>query len=176
MEIVKSRNLTEPVLVGRERELEELQHCLELAIEGKGTTVFVSGEAGTGKTRLVNEFLDSVKQKKEIITLEGWCLSNAGVPYFPFIEAFNAYFSTLSDESGSARPQQRSAQAGSEEWELVEDEVVKLDSWLKRQEITESSEMLRYLSPQALKDQTFAAVTKALLRISENKPTNPVYR
>ena len=171
MDIAKSRNLTEPVLVGRERELEELQHCLELAIERKGTTVFVSGEAGTGKTRLVNEFLDSVKQKKESITLEGWCLSNAGVPYFPFIEAFNAYFSTLSDESGSASPQQRSAQAGSEEWELVEDEGVKLDSWLKGQEITESSEMLRYLSPQALKDQTFAAVTKALLRISENKPT-----
>jgi KaiC/GvpD/RAD55 family RecA-like ATPase/tetratricopeptide (TPR) repeat protein len=166
---VKSRNLAEPVLIGRERELEELQHYLKLAIEGKGTTVFVSGEAGTGKTRLVNEFLDSAKQKKGIITLEGWCLSNAGIPYFPFIEAFNAYFSTFSDESSSASPQ-RSTQAGSERGGLSRDEELELDSWLRGQEKTESSGMLRYFNPQALKDQTFAAVTKALLRISENKP------
>ena len=38
--------LSEPVLVGRERELEELSGFLDSAIEGKGTTVFVSREAG----------------------------------------------------------------------------------------------------------------------------------
>jgi predicted ATPase len=51
--------LAEPVLVGRESELDELQHHLDFAVRGKGTTVFVSGEAGTGKTRLIKEFLNS---------------------------------------------------------------------------------------------------------------------
>ena len=55
--MLKSGVLAEPVLVGRERELEQLQHYLDLATQGKGATVFVSGEAGSGKTRLVNEFL-----------------------------------------------------------------------------------------------------------------------
>jgi predicted ATPase len=148
---LKSGILAEPILVGRERELEELQRYLELAIEGKGTTVFVSGEAGTGKTRLVNEFLSSARQKKEITTLAGWCLCNAGVPYFPFIEAFSAYYSTLSEKN--------------------DNEELALNSWLKGTVKAESLEMPGYLSPQALKDQTFAAVTKALLGISADRPT-----
>jgi DNA-binding NtrC family response regulator len=40
--------LAEPILVGRERELEELQRYLDSAVEGKGSTVFISGEAGSG--------------------------------------------------------------------------------------------------------------------------------
>ena len=48
--------LTEPILVGRERELEELNSFLNSAVEGRGKTVFISGEAGAGKTKLVTEF------------------------------------------------------------------------------------------------------------------------
>lgn len=60
---MKAGILAEPVLVGREQELRELERYLNSAIEGKGTTVFVSGEAGSGKTRLVSEFLRTVKEK-----------------------------------------------------------------------------------------------------------------
>jgi hypothetical protein len=38
--------LAEPILVGRERELEELIGFLDSAIEGKGTTVSVDGFKG----------------------------------------------------------------------------------------------------------------------------------
>ena len=89
---LQSKFLAESVLVGRERELEELQLFLNSAIDGKGATVFVSGEAGAGKTRLITEFLNQAK-KQQVTILTGWCLSNAAVPYFPFFEAFNAYFS-----------------------------------------------------------------------------------
>jgi hypothetical protein len=37
---LKTGVLAEPVLVGRERELEELQHYLESAIDGRGTLIF----------------------------------------------------------------------------------------------------------------------------------------
>ena len=168
---MKSGLLAEPVLVGRERELEELQRYLELSVEGKGTTVFVSGEAGTGKTRLVNEFLSLARQKNRITVLTGWCLSNADVPYFPFIEAFSAYYSTLNEKNHSARPQQSSAQAGSEDWRQVSNEEMELNSWLKEPTKSGSTSLPGYLSPQALKDHTFAAVTKALLDISADKPT-----
>ncbi len=168
---LKTGVLAEPVLVGRERELEELQRCLDSAVEGKGTTVFVSGEAGTGKTRLVNELLCSVRQKNEIALLTGWCLSNADVPYFPFIEAFSAYYSTLSEKNNSASPQQSSVQAGSEDWGRVGNEELELNSWLKGPAKAGPIGMSGYVSPQALKDQTFAAVTKALLGISADRPT-----
>jgi tetratricopeptide (TPR) repeat protein len=147
---LKSEVLGEPVLVGRERELKELQHYLDLVKEGKGTTVFISGEAGTGKTRLVNEFLKSTKQGNIITTLTGWCLYNAGIPYFPFIEAFSTYFSTLDKKN---------------------DDEIELNSWLKGPSRTSTLSTNMYLSPQALKDQTFAAVNKAMFKISTDKPT-----
>lgn len=84
---MKQAILAEPMLVGRERELEELQRYLDSAVQGKGSTVFISGEAGSVKTRLIVEFLNAVK-KKEVSILSGWCLSNAAQPYFPFVEAF----------------------------------------------------------------------------------------
>jgi AAA+ ATPase superfamily predicted ATPase len=91
MSSLKTGVLAEPVLVGREKELEELQHYLDKAIERKGNTVFISGEAGAGKTRLLTYFLNRAK-KRGITGLSGWCLSNAAVPYFPFFEAFRRFF------------------------------------------------------------------------------------
>ena len=78
---VKLAVLAKPALVGKER-LEALQSFLASAIEGKGKTVFISGEAGAGKTRLVTEFLKSAK-KRDVAVLAGWCLSNATVPISP---------------------------------------------------------------------------------------------
>ena len=60
---LKTGVLAEPVLVGRERELQELESFLKSAAGGKGKTVFVSGEAGSGKTRLTREFLNLAKKK-----------------------------------------------------------------------------------------------------------------
>ena len=89
--------LAEPVLVGRERELEELQSFLNSALEGKGKTVFVSGEAGSGKTRIAREFLNTAR-KSGVAFMAGWCLSDAATPYFPFVEAFNSYFASSETE------------------------------------------------------------------------------
>jgi tetratricopeptide (TPR) repeat protein len=147
---VESKILAEPVLVGREQELKQLHHCLDQARRGRGTAVFISGEAGTGKTRLVSGFLNSAKQANNVVTLMGWCLYNAGVPYFPFIEAFSAYFSSLDKKNGAE---------------------LELNSWLKGSSRTSASGANVYLSPQALKDQTFAAVYKAMFSISTDKPT-----
>ena len=78
----------------------ELQQFLDCAVLGKGGAVFVSGEAGSGKARLTNEFLN-LEKKPGVTVLSGWCLS-AAVPYFPFVEAFDSYLSENEDsKSGS---------------------------------------------------------------------------
>ncbi len=81
--------LSEPVFVGRKQELNQLEQALQLAAKGHGKTIFVSGEAGSGKTRLINEFLKIAKDK-DLMILSGWCLANAALPFFPFIEAFSS--------------------------------------------------------------------------------------
>lgn len=143
--------LPDPILVGRKSELEELKRFLDLALKGKGTTVFISGEAGSGKTRLINEFLKVAKKKVPAI-LFGSCLSNAKWPYFPFIEAFASDFSKGRKENRSISSQQR--------W---------MTSLLSEPHSIGERGESKILAPQVWKDQAFLAVTKDLLFISSAK-------
>jgi tetratricopeptide (TPR) repeat protein len=143
--------LAEPILVGREQELSKLDSYLNMAIAGKGVTVFVSGEAGSGKTRLTNEFF-ALAKKKGVRILNGWCLSRTAVPYFPFAEAFESYL--LENEISSQSTQ------------LLE--ALSPRTWLVSGggEFTSQEEA----SPQAWNDQRFASVTQSLLFLSSQKP------
>jgi tetratricopeptide (TPR) repeat protein len=148
--MLKSSFLVEPALVGREEELDKLQTFLESTLKGIGKTIFISGEAGIGKTRLINEFLKLVK-KKEITILYGWCLSNAELPYFPFIEAFRTNMS-------------------SRESAVIDSQRASMRSWLSETYSTEKLEKTKTVPPQVWKDQAFASVTRELLFMSSTKP------
>lgn len=72
--------------VGRAGELERLRTAFTAAREGRGTGVLLGGEAGVGKTRLIEAFTESVRD--EATVLVGACLefSETGPPYGPFVE------------------------------------------------------------------------------------------
>jgi DNA-binding NarL/FixJ family response regulator len=58
-----------PVLVGRDREVEELRSALDRAAAGHGATLAVVGEAGVGKSRLVREAAaDAVSRRVPVLT------------------------------------------------------------------------------------------------------------
>jgi predicted ATPase len=76
----------EPEMVGRDNELKELEERLDRAAKGEGSTLIISGEAGIGKTRLIDE-LKSVAQSKGFKILSGNSLYESLTPYMPFIEA-----------------------------------------------------------------------------------------
>jgi len=80
-----------PPMVGREDALKTLNHFLEEAYAGRLVFVFISGEAGVGKTRLAEEF-EKLAAKKGFQVLVGRCIPGAPVPYLPFQEAFKKYF------------------------------------------------------------------------------------
>ena len=42
-----------PIIVGRDDVLELLDHAIAEAAKGRGRTLFLSGQAGIGKTRLI---------------------------------------------------------------------------------------------------------------------------
>ncbi len=76
-----------PAFVGREAELTVLSDACERAVSGIPGAVLLGGEAGGGKTRLVGEFAERVREK--VLVLAGGCLelSTAGFPYAPFTAA-----------------------------------------------------------------------------------------
>jgi DNA-binding CsgD family transcriptional regulator len=76
-----------PIFAGREAELGTLLEAFEAARTEAPATVLLAGEAGGGKTRLVNEFAARVGDDARV--LAGGCmeLSSAGLPYAPFTAA-----------------------------------------------------------------------------------------
>jgi DNA-binding NarL/FixJ family response regulator len=74
-------------LVGREIEQAELRAALAAARNGEGGLVLVAGEAGVGKTRLVDEVL----RDAGVVTLRGGAAQETTPPYGPVVQALRAY-------------------------------------------------------------------------------------
>jgi DNA-binding SARP family transcriptional activator len=78
-----------PVFVARERELATLEHFLDRALAHQGRVVFVTGEAGSGKTALIQEFTQRAQAShSDLIVASGNCNAQIGIgdPYLPFRE------------------------------------------------------------------------------------------
>lgn len=88
----ESIDLEEPVFVAREQELEKLGKFLDIVLSGQGQVIFIKGEAGDGKTALLQEFSRrSQKEHNTLIIASGKCNAHTGIgdPYLPFIELLN---------------------------------------------------------------------------------------
>ncbi|MET9736130.1 AAA family ATPase [Streptomyces sp. NPDC006458] len=78
-------------LVGREEELARLAGVLERARGGEARAVLLAGDAGVGKTRLLDEA--AARAARDGVTvLTGHCvdLGDVGLPYLPFTEVLGA--------------------------------------------------------------------------------------
>lgn len=78
-----------PLVVARESELEKMNGLLNQALAGQGRVVFTTGEAGTGKTTLIQEFTRRAQEANdELIVASGNCNAYTGIgdPYLPFRE------------------------------------------------------------------------------------------
>lgn len=74
-----------PKFIGRTKELGELKQYLDDAMQGVGKTVFISGEAGIGKTGLVDKLCDYAISK-DVQVLKGACTSHLLHPFFPIMD------------------------------------------------------------------------------------------
>jgi DNA-binding winged helix-turn-helix (wHTH) protein len=85
-------------LVGRDRALGDLENCLHRAVRGERQIVFVTGEAGIGKTALVDEFQRRAAQIAPLRLTMGQCVEGYGgkEPYYPILEALD-WFCRRSD-------------------------------------------------------------------------------
>ncbi len=80
---------TPSAFVGREQILHRLDQFLGAAVAGRGRVVFVTGEAGSGKTSLLRAFARRAQDRHpELIVADGACHIYTGVgdPYMPFRE------------------------------------------------------------------------------------------
>jgi DNA-binding winged helix-turn-helix (wHTH) protein len=73
-------------IIGRESALAELHAAWERAQQGDRQLVWIAGEAGVGKTRLIERFVQDIGA--EVVTV-GQCIEDFGTgePYLPILEA-----------------------------------------------------------------------------------------
>ncbi|MGW9030484.1 ATP-binding protein [Streptomyces sp. NPDC055722] len=71
------RTPVSPVFVGREAELAQLLHAAEAADSGEPQALLIGGEAGVGKTRLVEELLSSLDRETSVVAVGG-CIEVGG--------------------------------------------------------------------------------------------------
>jgi len=78
-----------PCIVGRDRALDRLDHYLRVAQTGQRQIAFVTGEAGIGKTTLVDAFHQRVFQGAGVLIARGQCVEGFGgkEAYYPVLEA-----------------------------------------------------------------------------------------
>jgi class 3 adenylate cyclase/tetratricopeptide (TPR) repeat protein len=81
-------------LVGRVHEVATLVERFAEAKAGRGQVVFISGDAGIGKSRLLLEFRGRLAEAGEAVTwLEGQCISfGQSIPFLPLIEQLRQNF------------------------------------------------------------------------------------
>ena len=101
-ELTQEQDLLPPALVDREEELALLRQHMTEAREGAGTTVIVAGEAGMGKTRLLEEAAE-IAASQNMLFFQGigsYTLSE--LAYGTFIHVLGDYLQTGSQEEGAA--------------------------------------------------------------------------
>ena len=152
--------------VGRERELDVLFDIFTRATSGHGQVVFIAGEAGIGKSRLVAEF-----QRRLAGTphrwIEGHCASyGTSTPFLPIIDGLRRYLGIDDrDDEGSAGAK-------------IEHEVVRLGpdvAWTlpfvkQLLSLEVGDEAVRTLDSASRRSELFRALRALTLRAAETEP------
>jgi class 3 adenylate cyclase len=163
-------------LVGREREMQTLQTCLEELLRGRGQIISGMGEAGLGKSRLMAEArklnLAKVSEpSQDLHWLEGRSLSyETTTPYAPFVDLFTQYFDVRADATDADKYQKIQARLA----ELLPERVAEIAPFIATllgiKISGEDAERVRYLEPPQLRGRTFAAVRAFVERLAGVTP------
>lgn len=158
-------------LVGREEEIALLGHSLHKLAQGKGGIIFLIGEAGTGKTRLLREArAQSQEQGLGIFWLEGSADIGEPVQYGHWRTLLRNAVGEV--EHASAIGTAGRLQAYLSQW--MPDEAQKVSPFLARvmggQAEQETCTRLEGLDGESLKWQTFQAMRAWVLALAQHNP------
>jgi len=77
----------EAPLLGRAKEMQGLRDAYARAARGEGCTLLLGGAAGTGKSRLLYQFLEDLASSEGPVIVAGQCTGSGGRSHQPFVEA-----------------------------------------------------------------------------------------
>jgi class 3 adenylate cyclase len=162
------RGLTK--FVGREIELGQMKHALELARKGQGQIVAGIGEPGAGKSRLFYEF--KAASQSGALVLEAYSMSHGKASaYLPVTEMLHSYFDIKLEDDERKR------------CEKVNGKIITLDRALEDTlpylffllGLSPDDDTIAEIDPPVRKRCIREAVKRVLLRESLNQPVMVIF-
>ena len=162
-------------LVGRDRELAACRRPIDAVLSGSGGVLFLTGEAGIGKTRLLAElrsgFESAEPQGLQLTWLEGRCVSyGESLPYWPYRDLLRDWLALTVDE-----PELRARVTLRRRLEQLfgtrtPEFYPYLGTLLGLSLEPDAASHVAELSPEALQYRTFEVVDHLLSRLAEDGP------
>ncbi len=141
-------------LVGRAAELGEARTLWRRAREGNGHAVLLSGEPGSGKTRLARELTTQAALDGAVVLTGGCYEYEATTPYLPFVEAFRRW---VRDEKDDAVLGETLGDTAIQIAKLAPDIETRLGPFLERPHLPAHEERLLFFDAVA---QVFAKIAR----------------
>ena len=154
-------------LVGRERSLATLEELFADVKAGRGQVVFVSGDGGIGKARLLLEFRQRLAAaNEEVAWLEGRCVSfGSSIPMLPTIDQIRENFRI--DENNGEPEIIAIIEHGMRRLGGVEGEIPYIRYLLA---VDPGDPAVLAMDPVARRTRTFHALRALALRVSAIRP------
>jgi len=157
-------------MIGREREFADLKEAADELMSGRGSIVSVIGEAGIGKSRLVSELKEYLKDK-EVAWYEGRSVSiGQTVSYWTFIDILSTYLG-LSEGDDSATRASKVIEATRHLFPQTADETLPfLGNLLSIRFGDELDDRLKFASPEQIRHQTLMRLRDLFRTLAEQQP------
>ena len=152
-------------LVGRNVEMAELSEAIDHLRQGKGRVFSICGAAGTGKSRLVEEFKASLDlEEVQWIECHAYAYSQ-DMPYFPLVDLLNRLL--LIDEKDPTSKVKEKVESGLTSLIGERDDIIPYVGGLYSLSYPQTEDV----SPEFWKTRLQAAILMILSGLAEKAPT-----
>jgi class 3 adenylate cyclase/tetratricopeptide (TPR) repeat protein len=164
LQVAAARGLTR--FVGRDSETERLRRAQQLAQQGRGQVAALVGEAGVGKSRLVQEFIHSKQTAGSLVLQSNSSSYEHAMLYRPIVEILADYFKIDARDSTKSIRQKVTGKMSTLDFSLQDTIPPLLDLF----EALEDQHPFRSLDPREHQRHTSQAVIRLLVTESRIQP------
>ncbi|MCH8801286.1 MAG: AAA family ATPase, partial [Chloroflexi bacterium] len=159
-------------LVGRQQEVGLLKDRWEQVEEGLGQVVLISGEAGIGKSRLLQGIYDNLEERPHWLLAHRCSPYHQNSPLFPIIESLGRWLGFRTEDSSGERLQMLEERL--RDYSVQINESVPLFAGLLSVPLDDRYPDLN-LSPQRQRQKTMELLVQLLVEESAERPVLAVY-
>jgi len=162
-------------LVGRTETFNVIKEFLEKLLQDKGSIVALIGDAGVGKSRLIEElFTHSLSVSLEKATAVNWysgsCFPYKETIYLPFVEIIRQLCGIKSDDTDKLATEKLIAQIEKLTRDQVDEFYPYIANLLNIKLDSRYDDKIRYLEPKVMKLQTHVAISTILRNHAQLAP------